>query len=408
MKKVILIITLASSIVMVSTCAKREEGRCRLRYQAVDTLEFQIFYACQDQIALSEKPAQLKDLPKKISGQFSYFLAKMADRDIPVVIDRANKFKLYLDTDGDGCLSDEKGFTSKAVKKRLFGSVVHYRFGPISVEFDQPDGKLTKRVYVITPNTKGSYLCFFPVDYLKGKVLLDQNIYEVMVADGNFDGKYRKILSPPIEKVWRPGYDSFAIDLNRDGKLDFDYYLHSEVMMLSKMVKVGNSYYSINIAEGGTFLELNKIQPEFGTLDLGNANVKLKLWSDTAQQFISNLKSNGPIPAGKYKALFIEWSQIDSERNAWTFTCYRDTGILRDFEVSKNKTTSFEIGPPFQIKTTTRQSRNTVSIGFNLLGQGQEKYGADFKKNGRRVSAPIFRIIDETGNVVDSGRFKYG
>jgi hypothetical protein len=323
------------------------------------------------------------------------------------VVNRTKRVRLYIDTDGDGYLSDEKRFISKAVKRRIFGSVDHYKFGPISLGFNQPDRKLNKRIYIITRNNL-DYRFICPADYRKGKVLLGQNVYDVAVVDGDFDGKFDKILSPPVKNILRPGCDSFAIDLNRNGKLDFNYYLHSEIMPLSRMVKVGDSYYSINIAEGGTSLELNKIQPEFGTLDLGNANAKLKLWSDAAQQFISNLKNNGPIPVGKYKTLFLELIQIDSEKKAWTFTSYLDTGTLFDFEISKNETTSFKIGPPFRIKTTARQSRSTVSIGFNLLGQGQEKYGADFKKNGRRVSTPIFRIINETGNVVDSGRFKYG
>jgi len=231
MKKVILIITLASAVVLVSTCAKRKEGHCKLKYQAVDTSESTIYLASQNLSRLSRKPAQLKDLPKNKTGRFLYRLAKIGDTDIPVVIDRTNtnKFKLYMDTDADGYLSDEKKFISKAVKKRLFGSVDHYKFGPITVQFDKPDGKLTKRIYVIVHNNLDNrQIC--PADYRKGKVLLGQNIYDVAVLDGDFDGKYDKILSPPVETIWRPGCDSFAIDLNRDGKLDFDYYLQSEIM----------------------------------------------------------------------------------------------------------------------------------------------------------------------------------
>ena len=407
MKKVILVITLVSTVVLVSTCAKRKEGRCRLRYQAVDTSESTIYLACQNMVRISRKPAQLKDLPKNKSGRFSYYLAKIADRDIPVVVDRTKRVRLYMDTDGDGYLSDEKRFISKAVKRRLFGSVDHYKFGPISVEFDKPDGKYAKRIYVIIHNNLDNrHIC--PADYRKGKVLLDQNIYDVAVVDGDFDGKYDKILSLPIKNILRPGCDSFAIDLNRDGIFDFNYYLHSEVMPLSRMVRIGNSYYSINIAADGTSLELNKIQPEFGTLDLGNANVKLKLWSDAAQQYISNLKNNGPIPAGKYEARFIEWNQIDSEKKAWTFTCYGNTGALRDFEITENKTTSFKIGPPFQIKTTAQKIRETVNIGFKLVGQTGEEYRHGFKRNGIRVSPPVLRITDESDKVVYSGMFKYG
>lgn len=408
MKKVVLVILLVSTILLLSTCAKRKEGYCRLKYQAVDTSESTIYYACQDQLKLSERPAQLKDLPEKISNRVNYFLAKIAGREIPLIIDRGNKSKLYLDTDGDGCLSDEKGFTSKTVKKSLFGSVDHYRFGPVPVKFEQSAEKFAQRIYVFTRDSYMRRLVLSPAGYHKGKVLLDNNIYEVAVVDGNFDAKYGKIFSPTVENIFRPGCDSFAIDLNHNGKLDFDYYYHSELMPLSRMVKVGTSYYSINVDESGESLKLNKIQPDFGTLDFDNANVKLKLWSDAAQQYIFNFKNNVQIPAGRYQALFLEWSLIDSEKNTYNFTSYFNTGTLRNFEISKNQTASFKIGPPFQIKTTAQQNRNTVSIGCTLLGQAGEQYRPNFKINGIQVSPAVLRIIDETGNVVYSGRFKYG
>ena len=314
MKKLILAITLVSIVLLLSTCAKRKEGYSKLKYQAVDTSESTISYACQDQMKLEEKPTQLKDFPKKISGLVFCFLAKMADKDIPLIIDYTNNCTLYLDTDADGFLSDERGYTSKAVKRRIFGSVDYYRYGPISVEFDQADGKFIKRIYVISHDEKMRYVTFCPADYRKGKVLLGDAIYKVRVLDGNFDGKYDKIFSPPVERIWRPGCDSFAIDFNRNGKIDFDYYHYSELMPLAKMVKVGDSYYSINVAEGGQSLELNKIQPDLGTLDLRNEKVKLKLWSDAAQQFFPNIKNSVKIPAGKYQALFVEFSQIDSKK----------------------------------------------------------------------------------------------
>ncbi len=421
MKKAIVIILLALAVIVVCVCflaykvlLPAEEGKARLRYQEVDISESTIYFACQVQGKLSEKPAQFKDLPEKVSNRVNYFLAKIADREIPLIIDRGRKSKLYLDTDADGYLSDEKGFapkkvyTPKTIKKRLFGPVDYHRFGPISVKFEQAAEKFAQQIYVFTRDSYMRRLILCPAFYRKGKVLLGQNIYEVAMVDGNFDGRYGKIFSPPVENVWRPGCDSFAIDLNRNGKLDFDFYHHSELMPLSRMVKVGNSYYNINIAEGGTFLELSKIQPEFGTLDLGNENVKLKLWSDTAHQYISNFKNNILIPAGRYKALFVELSQIDSERNTWTFTSYSDTGALCDFEISKNETTSFKIGPPFQIKTTSRRARSNVLIGFKLEGQASEQYRPNVIRNGIRTSPPLFKVIDEAGDVIESGRFEYG
>jgi hypothetical protein len=370
--------------------------------------ESTIYYACQYQPKLSEKPALLKDLPEKISYRVNCFIAKIDGREIPMIIDRGGNSKLYLDTDADGCLSDEKGFAPKAVKKRLFGPVDYHKFGPISLKFVQAADKFAQQIYVFTRDSYMRRLILCPAVYRKGKILLDNNIYEVTVIDGDFDGKYDKLFSPPIENIWKPGCDSFAIDLNRNGRLDINYYNHSELMPLSRMVKVGNSYYSINVAESGKSITLNKIQPDLGTLDLNRENVKLKLLSDTAQQYIFNFKNRMQIPEGRYQALFVEFSLIDSERNIYNFMSYTNTGILRNFEISKNQTTSFKIGPPFKIMTTVQQNRNTVSIGCTLLGQAGEQYRPNFKRNGIQVSPAVVRIIDEAGNVVDSGRFKYG
>jgi hypothetical protein len=395
-------------MVLLSTCAKRKEGHSKLRSHNVNTSEPAIYYACQDQFRLKEKPAQPKDLPKNVSGQVSYFIAKIADKGIPIIIDRANKNKLYLDTDADGSLSDEKGFTSKAVKRHLFGRVDHYRFGPITVEFEQAKEKFTKRIYIISRNEEIRYITVCPADYRKGKVLLADAVYDVRVLDGNFDEKYDGIFSPPVENIWRPECDSFAIDLNRNGRIDFNYYNQSELMPLSRMIKVGDSYYKINIAENGESIELNKIRPDLGTLDLGSEKIKLKLYSDAAQQYIISLGENIKLPAGRYQAFFLELSRKDSKNNTWDFASYLDTGSLKNFQISKNQTTSFKIGPPFKIETTTRKSGDRVNINFKLIGQEDAQYGPDFKRNGKRVSPPVFKIIDEQGNVIYSGKFEYG
>ncbi|MBN1806598.1 MAG: hypothetical protein JW837_15220 [Sedimentisphaerales bacterium] len=408
MRKTILIITLLSVLVLLSTCAKRKEGYSKLSAHNVNTLEPAIYYACQDQFKLKEKPVQPKDLPKNISGQVSYFIAGIADKYIPIMIDHMNDCKLYLDADADGCLSDEKAFTPKPVKRHLFDRVDHYKFGPITVEFQQTKGKFTKRICIISRDKEMRYITLCPAEYRKGKVLLGDALYEVRVLDGNFDEKYDKIFSPPVENIWRPGCDSFAVDLNRNKKVDFNYSHHSELMPLGRMVKVGNSYYNINITEKGRSIELNKIRPDFGILDLGNEKIKLKLWSDAAQQYITGFGENIRIPAGRYQAFFLELSRKDSKNNTWDFTSYRDTGSLKNFEITKDRMTSFKIGPPFKIETTMRNSGDRVNINFKLIGQASEQYGPDFKRNGKRVSPPILKIIDERDNVVYSDRFEYG
>jgi hypothetical protein len=83
-------------------------------------------------------------------------------------------------------------------------------------------------------------------------------------------------------------------------------------------------------------------------------------------------------------------------------------GKLSTFEVKNNETTVLRLGLPFVIEPGINKSGSTVSIDFSIFGQGGEKYRNYAKKNNSRVPAPKVSIVDEAGNVLASGRFKYG
>lgn len=66
-------------------------------------------------------------------------------------------------------------------------------------------------------------------------------------------------------------------------------------------------------------------------------------------------------------------------------------------------------GPPLVLKTNTiKINEQTVSIGLTLEGRAGEKYIAGVMKGRSREPQPIFRIIDEKGRTLTTGRFEYG
>ena len=387
-------------------------GKCRLKYKANRKPDSIVCLACQYQFTTSEKPSELKDLPADAPGDVMYFVVRFGDKDIRGVTyrsrHRSGKVKLYLDMDDDGLVSDEKCFVAKAVRKYRFGWVQYYRFGPCSVEPVDADSESNIRFCVKT--YQGRRLLFFPPSYRVGMVQLGKNFYNVGVIDGNFDGRYDKILSVPVENSRHPGCDSFVIDQNQDGKFDWKevYSQCSELMPLSKMVKVEDTYYRIDIAPDGSSLELTKVAPEFGTLDVSGANIKLLLWSDAAHQFLSGSVRQWRLPAGRYTALSMELNRTDSAGTKWTLTSRSQTGKLSNFEIRPGEKASIKIGPPFLIKTTAEWRNKKVSTGLNLEGQAGEQYSAVVMKDGRRQPAPRLKIVDEAGKVLASGKFEYG
>lgn len=91
--------------------------------------------------------------------------------------------------------------------------------------------------------------------------------------------------------------------------------------------------------------------------------------------------------------------QIDS-RGPW--------GDLSTIRVTNNNTTALKLGPPFLIEPKVRKSGSSISIDFAIIGQASEQYQSVIRKNNRAVPAPKAKIIDETGNVLASGKFEYG
>ena len=91
--------------------------------------------------------------------------------------------------------------------------------------------------------------------------------------------------------------------------------------------------------------------------------------------------------------------QIDS-RGPW--------GDLSTIKVANNNATVLKLGPPFLIKPKVRKSGSNVSIDFAVIGQASEQYQNFARKNNRAVPAAKANIVDETGNVIASGKFEYG
>ena len=385
-----------------------EEGKCTLEFKAVKPYKNKFTALCS-QWRIPERPFELKDMPKGVSGDVSYFLPGLGDANMPAILTHTGKNRLYVDTDGDGYLSDEKALKAKTVKYRRFGSGRYYRFGPFSVEADDGTEKVTTKLYAQSYGIRSRTLAFYPSGYRVGKIRLGNKVYGVAVCDGNFDGRYDKRITLPIEKFFGSGdYDCFAIDFDQNGGFDWFHAGRSEIMRLSRMVKFDDSYYGIGVSADGGVLELREVEPEFGTLEVEGDSAKMALISDAASEYISDFEQGQQLPVGRYAAIDIGINKVDSDGNKWTLGSYQKTGKLRDFEIRPSEVVTFKIGSPLVIKTTAERRDAIVAIGLYLEGQSGEQYGGQVKKSGKNVHRPGIKIRNESGEIIHSGNFEYG
>jgi hypothetical protein len=96
-------------------------------------------------------------------------------------------------------------------------------------------------------------------------------------------------------------------------------------------------------------------------------------------------------------------SITDANGLTWTLDPVRGQPLLPINKSGKKP------GPPLVLKTNTiKISERTISIGLTLEGQAGEKYIVGASKSGVRQAQPIFRILNENGKVLATGKFEYG
>jgi hypothetical protein len=392
-----------------------EEGRCKLHRRKIDTDSQLLGLATQLLLPLDDKPKGLQDLPVGFDRP-GYYEIKSGNKRIPVVMNFSEAPTLCLDTNGDGVLSQEKHFIARHIEKTKTSNSV-WRFGPIAPLSPDGPGDVKSKFCVncFRANEPG-LLTVFPVFYRTGKLRVAGQAYRVAVVDGDCDGRFNSILSLPLDRDWRiPASDVFAIDLNRNGEFELSETGKSEVMPLGRLLRVANTYYTVNIASNGLTLALSRVEPQFGTLliDANDALAELKLWSDAADQWLSSGR-RWQLPAGDYKSIYCRLTKTDASRTVWTLTstlssAFTHLGALEHFTIKPEETTTIKIGPPFVVKADVQQAKQgTVSISPVLVGCAGEEYPAAFRESRRRSSRPTFKIVDEKGTVLVADTFQYG
>jgi len=369
------------------------------------------YFARRQHGTTATRPPGLKDVPADAPPNPRYFTLEIDDRKVHgiayISTDRSRRAKLRLDTDGDGLLSDEKEYIGKWLS--IFRIQRVYEFGPVTIKHTG-DGSKTSWFYISC--TDGKWVSLYQTRYCEGRVELDGRTYRIALVDCNYNGKYNDAFVPPAKSSREPECDTFAIDLDGNSKFYSDKPGVSELMPLCRLVKINERYYSLDVAEDGQRIELRRAKPAFGTLDLGDENVALRLWSDAGHQHLASSNGKWRLPAGKYSAVELKLTKTDSTGNQWLFDTEKagggaGAGELGAFEIRPGETTSFEIGPPFKAKTSMKKHGTDALVRYYLEGRSGELYVPGVKKNEKEVPKPQFKIIAAGGLTVHSGQFEF-
>lgn len=347
---------------------------------------------------MTQQPREIKTLPQGLSGNLRYFAMGIGGKRLGAVLDASSPPKLYVDLAGKGDLSAVEPLVGK-----VSGSQCCY--GPLDVAVGAGKNAVTVKVLFVSVGNN-QILGSRAAGYMVGDVKLVGQTCRVAVLDKNLDGRYERAMGEDgtSQPWWRA--DAIAVDSNQDGKftpgLD-----SSEIMPLSKAVRVKDKYYRVEVAPDGSSITFEKYEPKMGTLDVGVA-ASLILMSDTGVHNLSGSGGKWQVPEGKYTCENLSVAKADAAGKECLLSG-SDVGPLEKFEVRGGETTTIEIGPPLALKVEASDPQGgQVSLDIALAGKGGETYSAGVRKGAVRTPPPKVKVFDVSGKVLAEGNSEFG
>lgn len=403
MKKLMLTaaVTCFLSTAAATLCA---QGEFPLKYSEAEASDSVAMLGGQVLESLPERPPELKALPPKLSSNVRYFRIPVAGKAVVAVLDASPRPRLFVDAAGTGDLSGAAPAASTAQESR-----------PVALRIPGAKDDATVKARFFVQGVNLNYLVVLPAGYMAGEVRLAGQSCRVALVDRNLDGRYDGMLGLPLSPSSPPTYDIFAITPNQRSNFE---YSSGDVLPLLPMFHMRDgkgAYYRMQVAPDGSSIRMEKFEPQMGTLDVGSPVFQLALLSTAGFHTLTGSEGKWQVPAGRYTAasltmpVCLNFRRTDLEGAEWILTAYGNVGKLEAFEIRPGETLSLKVGPPLAGKTSvTKLSDGTLSIAFVLVGQAGEEYAPGVQKNGKRVPAPKFKILDESGKVLAAGQFEYG
>ena len=357
-------------------------------------------------------------LPAGVGKRLHYFQGSLGGKDMIAAFD-TSKRQLYIDSDLDGDLSDEKPVPGKKSGSWGWGSS-SYRFGPAKLQAakttaTRPAAAGDDGAFWIEMPYYG-YLQIMPATMRSGTVRIGEKSYSVGLVDANYNGHYGDLFSPKNSQASRYGgqgdCDLLAWDDNGDGSFGQSYE-DNEVRPLSRLVVANKLYYSLKAAENGATVTLEQVTPKMGTLDIGTPEATLTLQSDNGVFNLAITDGKAKLPVGRYVAWRVTLTRKEG-KDEWMLNGNVGESKLNDFEVLEGKTVTMKIGSPLKMVVKRETGRaglfggKSVNVGLTCVDDAGLSYRPGATKNGKNQPAPSIKIVDENKKIVASGQFEYG
>jgi hypothetical protein len=307
-----------------------------------------------------------------------------------IALDRTNKQgrydRLFIDSNGDGRLSDEKAVTAYRTEQ------YYTYFGPVKVVFEVEDGPVTYhlnfRFYNYDGKNRRLYAssgCWYEgaitiAGAKKHCVLIDQNV------NGTFNDK---------------ATEAHECDRIRIGKKD-----SRDARFVGNFIEVDGVLYRPEIARDGAFIKLTGAEDvKSGTIRLPESITELSAGGENGLFTFKPENGIGSLPAGKYRINYWAVERKDDQGGKWKLkgSLFSKEG---SFDITAGAETRLSVGEPIISTIEAQSQKATYSFSHNLKGRLGERI--ELTRNGSRPRAPKLNIKSKDCAYDRTFSFEYG
>lgn len=380
-------------------------------------------------------------LPKLASKQPVYGIVEIGASRRLLVLDRSTtdqQFydKVYLDSDGDRNLIEEKAVIGKVTV--YDDSFMDYRmtaFPAIDCEV-LVDGK--QMPYSLAPSVSfhGDYTEKLTEDQFNqqlsvgysvnctytGEFDLDGKTYRVCLSDNNGNGRFTEpfgLHEPGESEPYYSHGDQFYLTAREN----FDYL---DGVSFPNRISVGGQVFDMSADIARKKLKLTPVKVQLAPLKLSMSVTRMTLFKadDKTGLFIHAPEREVQIPVGEYRLLDYIALKKDAEGDVWRVSA-RGTPVTSKISLSPEAGAKFAFGEPFSPHVRPGEWRTDgegdgLRLSFVVTGQANEQVSDLLRIEGDKSRIPrservkarpkeaAYKITDAADRVVSSGKFEYG
>ena len=306
---------------------------------------------------------------------------------------------LYIDSDLDGSLADEKPVKAGRVRDR--GNYQWAGFKLVKVVLPGEDGPVTHHMNIsYRKYNEDEHVIYTSAGWYEGPVTIGgRQLWCTLIDNGGnarFNDSVLSRASCDRIRIAPKGDKSFR---NRKGD--------RTTRFIGRYIKVNGKLHAIQIAPDGAYVKIAPATktPAAGTIQVNKTVNAFSVFGAEGHFFLQNKDGTTDVPVGEYVIERYEITRKDKYGARWRAED-RGADHEKPFTVRAGKTTTLDIGEPFVCKLSVSKRGNAYSINRNILTRGGDSL--TFTRNGSRPPAPKIRITNADGSYSRKFTLEYG